>query len=123
MKSPKFHKYDRAGHEAEAIRILDTLRRGFGYNSNYGYSSDCSPKGLRSLSRSAGLVAQARTHIVSIGSSDRSSKRTRVIWGRIAKAEKQLRHQEGQILKSCKVDGVSLAGLGRARRAPKKRRR
>ena len=118
MAGPKFHKYDRAGHEAEAIRIVD---RALGpYKS---YNTDCSPKGLRSLSQSASLIAQARTHLVSIGSSDRSSKRTRVIWGRIAKAEKQLRYQEGQILKSCKVDGVSLAGLGRARRAPKKRRK
>jgi hypothetical protein len=110
MAGPKFHKYDRAGHEAAAIRLVDRVLRPSGYNT------DCSPKGLRSLTTQAKSVAQARTHLVSIGTSSRTSKRLGAIWGRIGKAEKSLEHHMQQILRSCKVDGVSLAGHRSRRR-------
>lgn len=82
-KKPKYTKWGRDWHEERAAQLAQSARR------DIGFTRDCSPGAVYALVRAKGDVAQARTHLVSIGAGP-ESRRTRKLWGIVSKSQRMV---------------------------------
>jgi hypothetical protein len=74
--------WGRSFHEEEAARAI----RDAGQKLVAAFA--CSPTAVRATVKANRIIAQARTHLVSIGPKD--SSRTRKLWGAVGRVEKRV---------------------------------